>query len=393
MSTANRILRRMTAAGLLLITVGATVSCTAADRALIGAPQCSDADASPSRVQHDPGQAVLIGSVARSALPPGPIDGWERVISVAHAGTAIAAVHPDGRVSVAGTEQDGILAGLAGPDGGLVEPRTVEGVTGAVSVAAVGSTFLVTHRDGTLTAWGESFIASGGEREDTREQPTPQRVSDVDDVVSVAHGSMSALALRSDGSVRGWGINLTQLLGEPDGTRVRTIRDVPGAVSIANAGGATVVASGAGEVCALGNNVHGLLGVEPLGGQSPRVVRIEGLQRVEQVAGGHNFALARDSAGGVWAWGRNDSGISGEGDAADTAISVPRRVPGLPPLRWIGAADFTAYGIDGDGGLWAWGGRLTQEPYVTNGPRPQRVPLPGPAQYVSGDVVLLEPTG
>lgn len=392
MGTANRIFGRTTSLCLLLTAVGASVACTAADRAVIGAPACSDADAAPSRVQYEPGQAVLLAPVARSPLPLGPIAGWERVISVAHSGTAIAAVHPDGRVSVAGTEHEGALAGLAGPEGGLVEPRTVEGVIDAVSVAAVGNAFLVTHVDGSVTAWGESFIASGGKRGDTREQPTPHPVPDVDDVVSVADGSMSALALRSDGSVQGWGINLTQLLGEPDGTRVRTIREAPGAVSVANAGNATVIASGSGEVCALGNNVHGLLGVEPLGGQTPRVVRVEGLERIEQVAGGHNFALARDSDGSVWAWGRNDTGVTGEGDPADTAIASPRRVPGLPPLRWIGAVDFTAYGIDDEGALWAWGSRPTDESHITDGPRPQRVPLPGPAQYVAGDVVLLGPT-
>ncbi|MBB0970168.1 RCC1 repeat domain-containing protein, partial [Dietzia aerolata] len=50
-----------------------------------------------------------------------------------------------------------------------------------------------------------------------------------------------------------------------------------------------------------------------------------------------------------------------------------------------------SYGIDPDGGLWAWGGNRRTGPFETQGRLPQLVPLPGPAREVSGNVVLLGP--
>lgn len=377
------------AIALSLALTGAT-GCSAADRALLTAPQCPDSSASPAPAPRVPGQAVLLGGVVRSSIPPGPIRGWEDVVSVADAGPVLAAVHPDGTVSVIGEDHRGLLAGTpAGPAAAL--PQKVPGVRDATSVAAVGGAFLATHSDGSVTAWGDSFIASGGHRGAERQQPTPGPVPKVENVIEVADGQLNVLALRSDGRVQGWGINLTQVIGEPDGTLVRTIRDVPGAVSVANTGGAAVIATSTGEVCAWGNNVHGLLGVEPRGGQSPRAVRIEGLTDIVQVAGGNDFALARDSDGHVWAWGRTVSGMLGDGDSEDTSTASPQQVVGVPPMEWIGASGASSYGIDRTGNLWAWGGGLRAAPYAGEDRRPYRVPLPGPAQSVSGGVVLLGP--
>lgn len=68
-----------------------------------------------------------------------------------------------------------------------------------------------------------------------------------------------------------------------------------------------------------------------------------------------------------------------------------RQVVGIPPLERIFAADSASYGIDPDGGLWAWGGNRRTGPFETQGRLPQLVPLPGPAREVSGNVVLLGP--
>ena len=167
----------------------------------------------------------------------------------------------------------------------------------------------------------------------------PAKVEGVDDVVAVADGALNVLALHSHGGVTGWGVNLTQIPGDEDGTRVREISDAPGSVAVTNPGGAAVVATGAGEVCAWGNNSNGLLGVEPRGEQSSRPVRVADLEDVTDVAGGNDHALALDTAGRVWVWGNS------------------RRVA----------------------------------PYETPDLLPRVIALPGPAQEVSGNVVLLGP--
>lgn len=376
---------------LLGLGITGLTACSEADTAVATAPECARSSASPEPERHEPGQAFLIGQVIRSSLPPGPVPGWERVVSVADTGTALAAVHPDGTVSVVGVNHEGSLAGTSGGAEETVRPHRVPSVTDAVSVAGVGSSFIVTHSDGTVTSWGDSFIANGGDRDDSRDETVPEKINKVEDVVSVTSGPLAAYALRSDGKVQGWGLNITENLGNPKGTAVRTIEGVRGARSLADANGAVVIANGDGHVCAWGNNSNGLLGVEPRGGQTGDPVRIEGLENVVQVAGGHDYAMALDTAGEVRAWGRTGFGSLGNGTDENTAISTPRVVPGLPPLRWIGASEGTAYGIDESGKLWSWGSGPRQAPYEIPDSRAHEVPLPGPAQTVAGIVVLLEP--
>lgn len=375
----------------LAIALGGLTSCTAADRAVFGAPRCSDAEASPTIIRHQPGQAVLMSPATRSSLSVGPVAGWEQVVSVADGRTSLAAVHPDGTVSVVGVDHDGSLAGAGGGATELLVPRPVPGLSDAVAVSAAGSAFLVTHSDGTITAWGDDLLASGGRRSEDRHSRPPAKVEGAEDVVAVADGALNVLALHSHGGVTGWGVNLTQILGDEDGTRVREISDAPGSVAVANPGGAAVVATGAGEVCAWGNNSNGLLGVEPRGGQSSRPVRVADLEDVTDVAGGNDHALALDTAGRVWVWGRTGSGALGDGTTEDTAVATPRQVPGLPQAQRVFASDSASYAIDHDGALWSWGNSRRVAPYETPDLLPRVIALPGPAQEVSGNVVLLGP--
>lgn len=386
------LLRSLGVASVLGIALGGLASCSAADRAVSSAQRCSDeAPASPTVVRHQPGQAVLMAPAVRSSLPLGPVRGWERVVDVADAGTTLAAVHQDGTVSVVGVDHAGLLAGTGGGAAETLVPSPVPGVSDAVAVAAVGSAFLVTHTDGTVTAWGDDLLAGGGKRNDNHESRPPATVPGAKDVVSVADGALSVLALRSDGGITGWGINLVGMLGDKDGTEVRDLKDAPDAVSLAYASGAAVVATGAGEVCAWGNNVQGLLGVEPRGGQTTRPLRIGGIEGATQVAGGNDFALALGPEGRVWAWGRTVSGVLGDGNLDGPPVVTPQQVPGLPPLQRIFAAGAASYGINDEGELWGWGNSRRAGPYATEGTLPRQVPLPGLAQEVSGNVVLLGP--
>lgn len=376
--------RRILAAAVALATM--LTGCSAADRALITAQRCGDDEkVSLERESNPPGQVIALERLIGNTMATGPVTGWNNVVSVANARTTAAAVHADGTVSVIGSDHEGLL-GTATDRDAIDIPARIPGITDAVSVEATGSAFMVVMRDGSVLSWGEKFLASGGKRDDEWTQPIPTPVPDVTDVVEVVRGSLNSLALRSDGRVLGWGINLVDILGDPSGTRVRTLKDLPPARSLANASGAGIIATGSGRVCAWGNNVHGLLGVEPTGGQTPNAVTVPGLSGITDVAGGSDFALALDEDGAVWSWGRNASGSLGY-DTDDDISAVPQQVPGLPPIAWIGASDgFTGFAVDRDGGLWVWGPYANSDGLHT--PRP--VPLPGTVTEVAGSMVLLE---
>jgi regulator of chromosome condensation len=374
--------------------------CSAADRAVLAAPGCAEGTASPRPVSVGPGTVhTWLPHFAAAGTPPRPptagepvaVPGWDDVVSVASTGHTTAVVHDDGTVSAYGLGHRGSLGDGDPQRHHTPTPQPVPGITDARSVHAVGQAFFVVRTDGTVLGWGDGFLARGGVRDGERGEPSPIPVQGLTDVVAVSEGDLAAIALLGDGTVAGWGVNLTAVLGDRDRTDVTVVDDVRGVTSVAAAGGAVVAVTASGQVCAWGNNAHGLLGVEPTGGQTGRPIGLAAPTGVVQVAGGHDVAFALDGAGAVRAWGRGVHGVLGDGDVADHVSAVPRVVPGLPPARLIGAYGLTGYAVDVDGGLWAWGSGLPLGELSGGAAavRPVRIPMPGPVLAVSGTHALV----
>ncbi|MGY3202149.1 RCC1 domain-containing protein [Streptomyces sp. TE5632] len=371
--------------------------CSKADRAVIGAPGCPDGGSGrPEPARPEPGAVWAYGphfGPPAGARAGGAVPGWSDVVSVADSGHTTVAVKADGTVWAYGHNIKGSLGHGAHERVYEGEPRRVAGISDARSVHVGGSTFFVVRRDGAVTAWGaENILVNAGKRQGHDGVTTPRAVPGADHVVSMGPGSLTMFALRSDGRVLGWGVNLTDVLGDEDGTGLTEIDGVEGVVDVASAGGAVVALKGDGRVCAWGNNAHGLLGVEPRGGQTGRPVLVPGLEDIVRVAGGNDLALALDEDGAVWAWGRGASGALGDGDTSEHSSAKPVRVRGLPAIRSIGAFQNTGLAIDTDGGLWGWGSGLVLGDHGKGraGGAPVRIPAPGPVLDVSGRHVIVE---
>ncbi|MEY7974860.1 RCC1 domain-containing protein [Streptomyces pilosus] len=319
--------------------------------------------------------------------------GWTDVVSIADTGFTTVAVRADGTVWSYGTNVGGSLGHGFLERRHASQPRPVAGIDDARAVYGNGPTFYVVRGDGTVTAWGhDRFLVNGGRREGRGGVPVPRRVPGTGDVVAMGPGRLNAFVLRSDGRVRGWGVNITAVLGDTRGTRPTTIARLRGVAGVASAGGAVVAVTADGRVRAWGSNAHGLLCSEPLGGRSGRPVLVAGLRDVVQVAGGSDVAYALDREGVVRAWGRGASGALGDGDTSQHASAGPVRVDGLPEIRRIAAFGLTGLALDTDGGLWGWGSGLGLGRYGADdaGRRPVRIPLPGPALDLSGRHVVLD---
>ena len=74
------------------------------------------------------------------------------------------------------------------------------------------------------------------------------------------------------------------------------------------------------------------------------------------VAAGHGYALAVNSDGGVVAWGRNEYGQLGNGQAA-IKIS-PGKVAGIDQVKQVYAGGYFMLALRRDGSLWSWGGNV-----------------------------------
>ncbi|WP_020620455.1 Ig-like domain repeat protein, partial [Paenibacillus daejeonensis] len=76
-----------------------------------------------------------------------------------------------------------------------------------------------------------------------------------------------------------------------------------------------------------------------------------------KIAGGNHHALALDTNGNLWAWGKNDQGQLGNGSTAGNGpVKVTTEDNGNPTRFTSITAGFEkSYALDAEGRIWAWG--------------------------------------
>ena len=103
------------------------------------------------------------------------------------------------------------------------------------------------------------------------------------------------------------------------------------------------------------------------------------------VAAGAYYSLALERDGTVWAWGQNNYGQLGNGNASSSNISV--QVSGLTGVTAIAAGDYFGMALKSDGTVWVWG----QNDYgqLGNGPGANSN-VPVPVSGLTGAVVAID---
>jgi alpha-tubulin suppressor-like RCC1 family protein len=237
-------------------------------------------------------------------------------------------------------------------------PVPVPQLADVSAIAAGGEFACARHSSGTVDCWGSNSDGElGNGTNSSGAGPVP--VYGIADAMGIAAGGTFACAVLSDGTVDCWGD--TQL-GEL-GTSMIT-QGCPGnypmcgsslvPVQVPGLTGVQALAAGQHFVCALqtggtvacwGDDQYGEIGGAPqemCGGLacSPTPTVVAGLDDVEAIAAGDEFACALISDGTVRCWGFNAYGQLGNGATADA--SAPIAVSGL-----AGAIAITA-SPDGD---------------------------------------------
>ncbi len=213
------------------------------------------------------------------------------------------------------------------------------------------------------------------------------------------------------------------------GIPVAVTLDPPLATAVVGGNGFQLALLLNGDVWAWGANTYGQLGQGYSDAQShPIPMRVPGLSNVIAIQAGDDFALALQSDGQLFSWGRNNQGQLGwaeyecslqrhwyswgsvvvGGSCPDTAHATPTRV--LTSIRTISAGRDYAFALETQyGNVQAWGnnvyGQLSNYflPSGPNGgaadPRPPLVPTPHPVWDINGrtisvrDVIATDRTG
>ncbi|MEI7027393.1 hypothetical protein WBG83_17025 [Paenibacillus sp. y28] len=108
-----------------------------------------------------------------------------------------------------------------------------------------------------------------------------------------------------------------------------------------------------GTVKSKGCNAYGQLGY-PTADIVPAET-IPGLTNIVELAASTRHSIALDKDGRVWAWGANNTGQLGKNLGNLEGVFDPEVVKGLPAIASISAGHDFSLALDRDGKIWAWG--------------------------------------
>jgi alpha-tubulin suppressor-like RCC1 family protein len=240
---------------------------------------------------------------------------------------------------------------------------------------------IVLKSDGTVWTWGANFAGKLGVGLDAVslvrtnvpiEVHGPGNVSYLNSITNIMGGEVHSIAVKSDGTVWGWGQNEFGQLG--DGTTndesapVQVgLGCVPPLGSVTKLGGRTywnLAVKTDGTVWAWGMNQGGQLGngttistLDPNQNTTPVQLtnsRAGGvINNPIQVSCGYTYGVALATNGTVWTWGTGSHGELGNGT---TGLSyTPVQVVGLTNITSISSGWKHTLARRADGTVWGWG--------------------------------------
>lgn len=270
-----------------------------------------------------------------------------------------AAVKTDGTLWAWGLGTSGQLG-----DNTAVSKSSPVQITGAATTwksVSVGTTHTAAIKtDGSLWSWGYNYYAAlgiGTQGSATNRSSPVQTVSAGFNWLKVVACNDTTLAIKTDGTLWGWGRgNLGQL-----GNNNTTQRNSPVQTGtntnwkqISGSGTTVGAIKTDGTLWMWGAGTSGELGNETRTSVSSPVQTVAATTDWKQVSAGSQFAAAVKTDGTLWAWGLNNYGQLG--DNTRDSKSSPVQIAG-GGSNWKQAA--TGYRVAGaiktDGTLWMWG--------------------------------------
>jgi alpha-tubulin suppressor-like RCC1 family protein len=262
---------------------------------------------------------------------------------VATAFIASAAIKTDGTLWTWGNASEGGL-GLNNTTY-YSSPKQVGALTNWSKVGVAGGGAMVALKtDGTLWAWGANGNAGSG-LNDIITRSSPVQIGALTTWSDFDFGDYNVAAIKTDGSLWVWGVNTYGQLGlSLTGAIVRSSPVQVGSEynwAKASVGNSHMIALKTdGTMWGWGENYGGQLGNNDVI-QRSSPVQVGALTSWSKVDSGHRFILAI-KGGTLWAWGLNN-GRSGTGTTAD--ISSPTQVGSLSTWLDIAGGGIQSYAI------------------------------------------------
>ena len=226
-------------------------------------------------------------------------------------------------------------------------PVQASGLSGVKAIAAKFDHTVALKTDGTVWAWGKNYTGQIGNGEcQTDSFLTPVQVSGINDVKAITTGGRHTVAVKSDGTLWGWGDDGNSEFGDVGGVGYyvcspRQISGFNNAASVSAGYMHTLVTRTDGSVCACGSNIYGQLG----NGTTcikPNPIEVAGISQAVGIAANGRYSIAIMQDGTLQAWG-------------ERYAKTPQSVAGIDGVVKVAAGDSHTVALKSDSTVWTWG--------------------------------------
>lgn len=237
--------------------------------------------------------------------------------------------------------------------------QTISGGSNWVDVVAINNVVGGIKTDGTLWTWGFGNAGAIGNNSRGNISSPVQTVAGGTNWKQIAGCGSAFLAIKTDGTLWGWGDNVYSVLGDnTDASRSSPVQTVAGGTNWKQVFGGynhCIATKTDGTLWLWGSNIYGELGDNTSGSiRSSPIQTVAGGTNWKQASGGAYYSAAIKTDGSLWTWGYNTSGELGNNSNTNTSSPV-QTVSGGTNWKQIAAGSGFTAAIKTDGSLWTWG--------------------------------------
>jgi uncharacterized repeat protein (TIGR01451 family) len=318
-------------------------------------------------------------------LRPVQVTGLTHVIAVSAGYNHSMALTGDGSVWTWGANNFGQLGNNNSSVLNSLVPIKVPGLTGVTSIAAGPENSFAVKSDGSVWAWGSNDYGRLGGAVSLSKVYDPRRITAVSNVVAMAPAGTHVLALKSDGTLWGWGENDDGCLSPNNVFQYFSpfqLTGIDSVVGIAARSRLSVALRSNGTVWIWGYGYNGEFGDGTTGGRgTPGPANISDVRAIS-LGNAQPYAIKNDNS--LWGWGFNGQGTLGDGTSSNRSSPVP--ISNLAPVEAIGGGMANVNLALVNGSVRSWG--LNSSGELGDG---SQIPRMAPGR-VSGLITTAQPT-
>lgn len=226
-------------------------------------------------------------------------------------------------------------------------------ITNVKKVVGKAYNAIILKNDGTVWVVGKNnFGQLGIGTIDNNIYNIPIQVPSLSNIIDIFSSGNSMFALKSDGTLRAWGLNTSGQLGigNTNNVTIPTLVNISNITKVVPSYDYTLALKSDGTVWSWGYNGYGQLGD---GTTTTRLtpVQVKNISNVSNIYanGSRSFALKND--GTVWAWGHNN-GVLGDGTTSNRSLPMQLSISNV---KTILPSVNNTLAIDNNNNLYYWG--------------------------------------